>query len=320
MSADRPDAETIAAAATSAAAAARRTELTGILLAVLTVSIWGFWIVGTRYTVTRDLEPHDLALLRFLPTAVILAPFWLRVGLVPRGVPLRVTVSLVLGGGVGFFMSASTGFLFAPASHAAAIMPSMMALFTALIGYFVFREQLSRGRWAGFVLIAAGSLGIGALAALTGGSGEWRGHILFLAAALSWAIYTHAFKRSGIPALASVGLFSVWTVIILVPVYLYKGSTGFDTAPWSTLIMQFALQGIISGVIALSAYSGAVTRLGTSRTAAFAALVPVIATLLGIPLLGEIPDAGTIVWGLIICLGVVLASGVTARSLGWRAG
>lgn len=307
-----------AAAPAAAGGAPARTDRIGILLAVITVGIWGFWIVGTRYTVTRDLEPQDVALLRFVPTAILLAPFWLRIGIIPRGVPLHVTVPLVLGGGVGFFMLATIGFRFAPASHAAAIMPSTMALFTALIGFLVFRERFSRGRWFGYLLIALGSLGIGALAALFGSGGEWRGHLLFLCAALSWAIYTHAFKRSGLPALAAVGLFSVWTAFLLVPMYLVQRSTGLDTAPWQDIITQVLLQSVISGVLALSAYSGAVIRLGASRAAAFTSLTPVIATLLAVPLLGEVPGTGTVFWGLVICCGVVLASGVAGRLHGWR--
>ena len=44
--------------------------------------------------------------------------------------------------------------------------------------------------------------------------------------------------------------------------------------------------------------------------AAFAALVPVLVTLLGIPVLGEIPDIATLVAGACVCVGVFLASGI----------
>ncbi len=59
----------------------------------------------------------------------------------------------------------------------------------------------------------------------------------------------------------------------------------------------------------MAAYGAAVRRLGASRAAAFSALVPVLAALLGIPVLGEMPAPAT-VGG--IAAGVVLASGAVA--------
>lgn len=297
----------------TAAAALRARELAGALLAVTTVTIWGVWIVGTRFAVTTTLEPHDTALLRFLFPAVALAPFWLRMGLVPRGVPLRILAPMILGAGLPFYLTAAHGFALAPAAHASALLPSSMSLFTALIGWLVFREQIARARIAGFTLIVAGALGIGGLAMIADAEHAWRGYLLFMAAAMLWAIYTHAFNRSGLAPLAAVGLVCAWSVIMLAPVYLVTGSTGFDATSWGAIGIQFLLQGVISGLIALTTYSGAVERLGASRAAAFGALVPVVATLTAIPVLGEIPDGYTIVYGGIICLGVVLASGVLAR-------
>ena len=61
-------------------------------------------------------------------------------------------------------------------------------------------------------------------------------------------------------------------------------------------------------------YQLAVDRLGASGAAAFAALVPVLVTLLGIPVLGEIPDLATVLSGAFVCVGVFLASGVISRA------
>ena len=76
---------------------------------------------------------------------------------------------------------------------------------------------------------------------------------------------------------------------------------------------QYLLQGVVSGLIALTTYGMAVERLGASAAAAFAALVPVLVTLLGIPVLGEVPDLATIVSAAFVCIGVFLASGVVSR-------
>jgi drug/metabolite transporter (DMT)-like permease len=59
-----------------------------------------------------------------------------------------------------------------------------------------------------------------------------------------------------------------------------------------------------------------IQRLGASKGAAFVALVPVVATILAIPLLGEWPDAASIVGVVTTSLGVLLASGALAFNSG----
>ena len=54
-----------------------------------------------------------------------------------------------------------------------------------------------------------------------------------------------------------------------------------------TLATQALVQGLLSGVVAVFAYGRAVARLGAARAAVFAAMVPAVAILLGIPVAGE---------------------------------
>jgi drug/metabolite transporter (DMT)-like permease len=70
------------------------------------------------------------------------------------------------------------------------------------------------------------------------------------------------------------------------------------------------LQGVLSGIVALVAFNTGIERLGASKGAAFVALVPVVATLLAIPILGEWPDLAAIIGVMTTSLGVLLASGI----------
>lgn len=106
---------------------------------------------------------------------------------------------------------------------------------------------------------------------------------------------------------------SVWSLILLVPLCLLAVRTGFFDATWLEIGAQFLLQGLVSGLIALTIYGMAVERLGASGAAAFAALAPVLVILLGLPVLGEHPDAATLLAGACVCVGVFLASGVISR-------
>ncbi|MEM6467452.1 MAG: EamA family transporter, partial [Pseudomonadota bacterium] len=72
-------------------------------------------------------------------------------------------------------------------------------------------------------------------------------------------------------------------------------------------------QGVLSGFLATITFGYAVSKLGASRTAAFAALVPGLAALGGWVILGEpIPFNKALGLGA-ASLGVLLASGILSR-------
>ncbi|PLZ01272.1 hypothetical protein CY652_17170 [Burkholderia sp. WAC0059] len=68
---------------------------------------------------------------------------------------------------------------------------------------------------------------------------------------------------------------------------------------------------MLSGVVALFAFSRAVQDLGPSRAALFPALSPGVAILLGIPVTGDLPSAVQIMGLAILTIGLVVA--VSAR-------
>lgn len=286
----------------------------GCLIALLTVTIWGGWLVGTRYAVRGALLPHDIALMRFIVPAVVLAPYWLKTGLKPKTVAWPLVGFIVAGAGLPFYLAIATGLQLAPAAHAGMLLPGTMPLFVALIALFLLGETFGWRRGTGFMLIAIGGAGIGAYTILTGTiEGAWQGQILFVTGAFLWAVYTHAFRWSRLKSQEAVGIMSVWSLILLAPIWLAVGRTGLFEASWAEILSQLLLQGVISGLIALTTYGMAVERLGASGAAAFAALVPVIVTVIGIPVLGEVPDLATVLSAAFVCVGVFLASGVISR-------
>ncbi|MCP5081575.1 MAG: DMT family transporter [Alphaproteobacteria bacterium] len=292
----------------------QRDLIIGSLIALLTVTIWGGWIVGTRYAVRGALLPHDIALMRFIVPAVVLSPYWLKTGLKPEAVAWPLIAFIVAGAGLPFYLAISTGLQLAPAAHAGMLLPGTMPLFVALIALLLLGEKFGWRRGTGYVLIALGGVGIGAYTIITGSiEGAWRGQILFVTGAFLWAVYTHAFRWSRLKSHEAVGIMSVWSLILLVPVWLAVGRTGIFAASWGEIVSQLLLQGVVSGLVALITYGMAVDRLGASGAAAFAALVPVLVTLLGIPVLGEIPDLATVLSAAFVCVGVFLASGVISR-------
>jgi len=294
-------------------AATRRSSthpaLLGWLAALATVTIWGVWAVATRHAVTHDLPLAAVGLLRYGVPALVLIPFSWRAGLFPKGLSFAKGLAL-LGSGAPFFLIVALGMQFAPAAEVGPLLTGTMPLFVALIGWLAFGERVGRVRLAGFILILVGVVCIGGYGLLLTGNGAWRGHLLLLSGACLWGIYTHAYRRSGLSALQAAALIGLWSVLILLPFgglpLIHAVGRGLATP----LLLQMVLQGLLAGVAGVVLYGIAVDRLGASRAAATSPLAIVLAALLAIPVLGEIPDAAAMIGITLATLGVVLASDV----------
>ena len=110
----------------------RRQMATGVIAAVAVVLIWSLWIVTTRQAATVHLPAAWLGILRFAVPAVALAPFWWRLGLLPRGVPVRLIAMMVAGAGAPFFVLVATGMHYASAAESGVLLGGTMPLFAAL--------------------------------------------------------------------------------------------------------------------------------------------------------------------------------------------
>ena len=165
-------------------ASRRKNLITGSLIALLTVTIWACWLVGTRYAVRSSLLPHDIAVLRFIVPAVVLAPYWLRAGLRPSGAPWFTIPYIVCGAGLPFYIAVASGLQLAPAAHGGMLLPGTMPVFVALIAFGLFGDKFGWRRGTGFLLIAVGGAGIGGWSIISDNiEGAWRGHLMFICAA-----------------------------------------------------------------------------------------------------------------------------------------
>ena len=289
-------------------------RLQGYAAALFMVTVWGGWIVLSRRGVTAGLTPYDVAFFRFAVPSLFLWPVLWR----GRAAVLRAGWAnlffLCCGAGAPFILIGVTGMKFAPAAHIGALMPGTLPLFVALITVLFMGERMSRVRVAGFALIVLGDLAIGGYSALRGADEAWRGHLLFLTAALMWSGYTLAMRRSGLGPWLGAAVVSIVSFVGFTPVYfLWLEPRIFAAAP-AEIATQIAIQGFGSGLFALAAYGLAIRRLGASQAAAFVSLTPAFAALIAIPVLGEIPDLASSAGVVLVGLGVALASGAFDRT------
>lgn len=285
---------------------------TGALWGLFAISIWVGWILLTRFGVTTTLSPFDIAALRFGCAGLLLLPIAIRKGFAVRQVGLPLLVAICAGAGVPYVLIASGGLQLAPAAHAGALLPGTMPLWAALLATLFLHERIGGPRTAGLALIPLGIAILVGTGLADVASGYWRGHLLFLLAAFCWASFTVAMRRAatkGLTALHATAIVSVVSALWYLPIYAVFLPHRIATAPWSAILIQTVYQGILVSIVSLFAYARAVGILGASLAASFASLVPVLAMLAAIPLLGEIPRPADFFGIAAIALGVFLSSG-----------
>jgi len=283
--------------------------LTGAAWALLAVSIWAGWFVSSRFSVSSDLSAYDLVALRFGVSAIILLPIAIRLRFGLGLLRWQTALALFAGSGVIYSVCVTGALTFAPAAEGAALTPGVMPMATALLSVLVLKERLTKSQLAGLCLILSGVFLIAGLSIFEGAHGAWIGHILFVTGAFLFAGYSIALRRSGLSGMEAAALVSIWSSALYLPVYIFSLHPRLLEVPSASLVFPALYQGVITNVISLVAYARAVTHLGPSRAAPFAALIPAVAALLGIFLLDEHPAIAD--WAGIACVsaGVYLASG-----------
>ncbi len=284
--------------------------------AALSAAVLGAgWQIASRHGVSTTLAPTDLALFRYVLPGLALAAVWRGVGWRPAGLGWGGLVLLVAGGGLPFGLLVLAGMQFAPAAHCGVFMAGTMPIFTAVASRLVLGEQVSPARWLGFGLILAGVLLL-AQASLQAPGGSWRGDLLFLLAAIFWAVYTVVFRRSGLNPWQGAAVVNGWSMILLLVLLPLLPASRMLQAPWADVALQAVWQGGLAGILGLVTYMAAAARLGAARAALSSALVPPMTAFGGAWLLGEPLGPEVVFSSLLVAAGVVLASGIVA---GWRA-
>jgi drug/metabolite transporter (DMT)-like permease len=283
----------------------------GVLVALITVSIWAVFIVATRFSVSTNFTVEEVLILRLVPSTLIMAPFMIKYDLIPRGLSWLKAGMLMIGASAIFPYIVSSGLSFAPASDGGVLAPGMLPFWTALAAFFILGEKLDQVRRTGLLIILIGALMVGLWQIIfNSDEGVWRGHILFLIGSGLFAIYSVIFRQSGLTPLHGllIGLF--WGTLFITPILLLTGKVTFHDVSAFDIGITIFIQSLVIGILATILFNYGVRLIGASEMGAFGALTPILAMMGGILFLNESVPSIKMAGIFLVAIGVFLASGI----------
>lgn len=263
-----------------------REKWIGYGLVIFTLSVWASFILISRLAGKSALTPWDTTALRFGTATLVLLPYIVLKMDVRQFFNWRYVVVAILGG-LGYAMLAYVGFSLAPAAHGAIFLHGFLPFWTALMGWLIVQEHMTRDRWLGLSCIAFGIGAMGFIEMQNPHSHFGWGDVMFAGASASWAAYTALLKRWQMPPVpATIGV-AVISAVMFLPIYALFLPSGLSQVSWQVIALQAGFQGVLVVIIAMLTFIAAVQRLGAFTVGSFLALAPMLAATLAVPVLDE---------------------------------
>ena len=284
----------------------------GLAWGLLAAAIWTVYSVLARLGIKSGLSPLDMTLLRFTPGALVMLPFVWHWGLRDlAGIGWRRGAVLAALSGPVFSLLMMTGFAYAPLVHGAVIAPACQMITGIGLSAWLARAPVTRETVLGAAFVMLGLAFMGGDALLhAGGDNVLLGDLLFALAGCSWGLFGALSRRWRVDAMRITGVAVVLSFAMFAPLYVAVADPrGLFSAAPGFVALQAVAHGIGAGLVAVLAYSRAAVLLGPGRAAFFGAMVPGAASLLAIPVLGEVPTALQVAGLLAVVVGLLLAFG-----------
>lgn len=296
----------------------------GVACGLASVLIWATYNIASSIGMSGGFRALDLTLLRFATPGFVLVPFVLHRALRSGGGGAMGALGwtralwLALAGGPVFGVLVYSGFQFAPLAHGVVVAPAAGMLTGMLLGQRFGGERLAGSQWAGAAVMVAGLLFL-ASEGLSGTRHDlWIGDLIWAASGVMWGVFTFLLKRWQVSPSDAVAAVGIPSILIFLPIYL--AATGGTLPPVSgaAIAAQVFFQGVLGGLLGILAYGVTVRRLGAGRAAVFPSFTPAVATVLAVPVLGEVPTVPELIGMALAAAGLLMALG--GRTCGARAG
>lgn len=267
----------------------------------------------SSHAVRGSLTAYDLTALRFGTAGLVMLPVlwhkgW-RIG--PFGLASSIAPALLMG--ATYNTITIYGMKFAPVSHLGLINTGMLVV-TTLGGILLLKEKTTKLRMLGVAISLAGIACL--LVANSAGDAYPHlqlGHALFFIGGTMWAVFALLVKAWKLDPWHTTAAVCVYSALLYLPVYFLFLPSHIGGDNLHEAAFQAIYQGIVNSVFALLCYNRAIKLLGATVSSAFLPLIPVLATLGAIPMMGEIPIALEWLGIALGVIGVLLSSGVLGK-------
>ena len=269
-----------------------------MIAALGTIAVWATAFPFSRYVV-QYIDPFHLAAVRICIGAIALYLVSLLRGLrKPRGVEWFYFIIAGITGNIGYQILFNMGLQTIP-SGTASVLVALTPLMTALLLRVVFKEIMSIQGW---IYTFTAFLGV-AIVMLWDGIFEVKvGSFLILIIVMMFSVYNvlmRYFGQRGYTALDMTTWSMVMGAILGIP-YLPDGFRLIQAMPLEPVALLVYL-GLCSSALGYGLWSYA---LGTADKASdvlnFLYLSPVVATIVSFFMLGEVPNGGLYIGGIVI--------------------
>jgi drug/metabolite transporter (DMT)-like permease len=250
-----------------------------------------------------DVSPWLLASLLYLGSGIGLTTFR-SVRRIPKAVlpsgERMWFVGAVAAGGVIAPVFLMFGLMAMPASSASLLL-NAEAVFTALLAWFAFRENVDRRIAIGMAVIVTGAIVLSWPKAMI--VGEWWPSLAVLAACLAWAIDNNLTRKISLTDatwLASIKGLSAGVVNLAIALAL-----GADLPAWPVTCAVLSVGSLAYGA-SLALFVVGLRHLGAARTGAYFSVAPFFGALLSIVILDEPLSVRLLIAGALMAYGVWL--------------
>jgi drug/metabolite transporter (DMT)-like permease len=289
-------------------------ELTGIALGLLAVVVWAGNFVIAR-GVIHQIGPISLAFFRWIIAAVIMVPIGYRsfrrewMAIRQNFVYLFVTAffGITLFNTLVYVAGHFTG-----AINMAMIGTTSSPIFSLILAFFILKEKPGKLRIVGIIVCIVGILWL-----LVRGSWEQllhfrlaSGDLWLLAGAFCFAIYNIQVRRKPAGISNTAFLLTVFSLgsALLFPAMLWEQvySTPVSWSP--SLVGILFYLGALTSVVGFLAWNATIARIGIGRTVLFGYLIPIVASLEAVILLGEKFTHHHLISAILVAIGLILTN------------
>lgn len=285
----------------------KKTSLLGIAAGCFALFTTVAMLIAGRIGAIGDtLTIWDLAGIRQGGAAILALPLLLYT----RPWKLRPSQYLVnaIFGGAPMILLLFGGMIYAPASHAGVFMNGTLPIAATLISCIWLREYPDLWQKFGIIIIIIGMLVVGWQTITSVMPGQWRGHLLFIAAGIWFSVWYVAIKAWRQNIMQTLCALLVLNAFIYVPIWLFFLPSQIWTAPTEDLVLQIIVHSLFGSFLAIFGHSYAANTIGPMRQSAIMSGAPILVLLFSVPFLGEKITIYGIIGALAVTLGILFVN------------